>query len=88
MNTEIYFETLGETLTAFRAQIEKRGGGFVACVTDETIANEFAGGLKYEETRAASFALQTYKGRNTGKYASLSIYRMPSGRYELTAYIL
>lgn len=88
MNTEIYFDTLSATLEAFRAQTEKKGGKFVACVTDETIAEKFTGGVGYEQTISASFALQTYKGRNTGKYASLSIYRMPSGRYELTAYIL
>lgn len=88
MLNDTYFETLADALASFRQQIESRRGVFVACVTDEKIAEAFAGGVSYGQTRSASFALQTYKGRNTGKYASLSIYRMESGRYELTAYIL
>lgn len=45
------------------------------------------GGIPYEQSRDAHYKLLSYKGKLTRKYLHVSIYRMPSGSYELTKYI-
>lgn len=44
--------------------------------------------LNYLQTRTGDFALASRKGKPTRAYFHASIYRMDSGRYELTTYIL
>lgn len=44
--------------------------------------------LFYGQTRTASFSLEALNGKPTRKFFHVTIYRMDSGRYELTTYIL
>jgi hypothetical protein len=44
--------------------------------------------LNYGCTRSRSFALLTLRGKPTRKYFHVTIYRLDSGRYELTTYVL
>jgi len=44
--------------------------------------------LAYGTTRRGDFKLETIKGKPTGKFFHATIYRISSGRYELTTYIL
>lgn len=46
------------------------------------------GPVAYGETRAFNFEIATLKGKPTRKWFHISIYRLDSGRYELTTYIL
>lgn len=46
------------------------------------------GGIPYEQKRDAHYKLVAFKGKPTKKYLHVSIYRMPSGSYELTYYVL
>ncbi len=85
---EIYFETLGLAIRAFVAQIEQTGGDFLADLPAVTVAEAFNGGVSYGQTVARSFELTTFKGKPTKKWAHVTLYRMESGRYELTCYIL
>jgi len=82
-----YFETLGEALRAFVAQVFERG----AVLAENELANvaeKFNGGVSYGQSVSRSFELLTFKGKATRKGAHVSLYRMESGRYELTAYVL
>lgn len=45
------------------------------------------GGIPYEQKKDAHYKLLAYKGRPTKKYLHVSVYRMPSGNYELTCYV-
>lgn len=45
----------------------------------------FCGGIPYETSKTGTFALNTPKGR--GKWLQVTLYRMPSGRYEIVAYV-
>lgn len=45
------------------------------------------GGISYEQSREAHYKLLSYKGKPTRKYLHVTIYRMPSGNYELTMYV-
>ena len=84
-NSEIYFETLGEAVRAFVTQMFERK----AVLENEmdNIAAQFSGGVSYGQTVSRSFELLSYKGKVTKKYAHCVLYRMESGRYELTCYV-
>lgn len=56
-------------------------------VDENDIFNYSIGGISYEETKPGTITLYTAKGNQARKALQLSIYRMKSGRYELTAYI-
>lgn len=45
------------------------------------------GGINYEQKKDAHYKLLQYKGKPTRKYLHVSIYRMPTGRYEVTNYV-
>ena len=83
---EIYFETLGEAVRAFVSQTFAKGG----TLTENEQANiaEKIGPVSYGQTVSRSFELMDFKGKSTKKFAHVSLYRMESGRYELTCYIL
>ncbi len=81
----IYHETLGEAITQGHKNFTDRK----AIVTDRKEDERFVfGGLAYGETKEAHYPIETLKGKSTKKYAHMTIYRMESGRYELTTYIL
>lgn len=44
--------------------------------------------LNYGDARQGDFALELLRGRPTRKFFHVSIYRLYSGRYELTTYVL
>lgn len=44
--------------------------------------------LSYGDTRRISLKLETFQGKPTKKYFHVTIYRLDSGHYELTAYTL
>lgn len=46
------------------------------------------GGIYRGETKSFHFELERYKGKPTGKFLHVSIYRLESGRYELNCYYL
>jgi hypothetical protein len=80
-----YHETLGEVIEAIeRSAIELKA----ELVGEWRDVFEVGFSVAYEQTRYENFPLVSYKGRPTSKFFHASIYRMPSGRYELTTYIL
>lgn len=83
-NQDIYFETLSEALDAVRAKANAYG----LEVDEEDIWTYFGtGGIGYGETEQANLRLlQHGKPMSGNRFIHVSIYRMPSGRYELTAY--
>ena len=83
--SDTHFETLGEAIRSFIDQTEAKRAVFVN--VDE-ISSRFDGGVSYGQTVSRSFELLEYKGKKTKKYAHCVIYRMESGRYELTSYVL
>ena len=86
-SNEIYFETLGEAVRAFVAQTFDKGGVLVEN-EHAGVADAFNGGVSYGQTVSRSFELLSFKGKPTRKGAHVSLYRMESGRYELTCYVL
>jgi len=81
----MYYETLSETLSAALVNLAKRKGELSDGV-DFYEPFQY-GGIPYATTKSASFPLKTLKGKATRKAFSVSIYRMESGRYELTDYV-
>ena len=83
---QIYHETLSSAVNESLAEIALRG----AVLRDaEQITGVFEfGGLAYGQSKEAHAEIETLKGKRTHKFAHASIYRMESGRYELTVYIL
>ena len=81
---KIYFETLSEALEAHITSIQKEGGVFVENPEDMYM---FISPVGYGQTVQDHRELATLKGKKTKKYAHFSIYRMETGRYELTSYI-
>lgn len=81
----IYHETLGQAIEQGHKNFENSG----AVLVDHQEDTKFVyGGLAYGETKEAHYEIATLKGKKTKKYAHMTIYRMESGRYELTTYIL
>lgn len=84
-----YFPTLATACHAFVERVKEQGGAFL--VQTETLAHvcgQFSGGVSYGQTVSRSFELVTIKGKSTKKWAHVTLYRMESGNYELTAYVL
>ncbi len=88
MKSKPYAETLSESLDNAFAELKDRGA--VIAVDIEQHAREMFGdgGIRYNETRSANIPLVSYKGKATKKAGHITIYRMESGRYEQTNYIL
>jgi hypothetical protein len=82
----MYYETLSETLEAALGNLAKRKGE----LSDGVDFHEpfQYGGIPYGTYKSASFALSALRGKPTRKAFHVSIYRMESGRYELTDYVL
>lgn len=88
MSNGIYFETLGAAVFAFVENVKAQFGEFERENPEAEIAMAFNGGVSYGQTVSKSFELVSLKGKKTKKWAHISLYRMESGRYELTNYIL
>jgi hypothetical protein len=79
---EIYFETLRQALDSVRKKAENMGYE----VDEDRMNSEFgSGGISYETTKKATIPLKK-DGGDTKMGLRVSIYRMPSGKYELTMY--
>jgi hypothetical protein len=82
-NTNTYFDTQSGAVEAAIEDARKKGFE----VNDEDIPQQFLDGwVGYENNKSASMPI--YKnGKEQRKALQISIYRMPSGKYELTHYI-
>jgi len=87
---DTYFETLSQTLDYVREEAEKLGYE----LDEESLFFHFGtGGISYETTKNAVIELLKdgqpilgKSGRPLNRAMNISIYRMPSGKYELTSY--
>ena len=85
-----YHETLSQALDVVRDKAASMGFE----VDEDDIFRHFGtGGIRYEETKSANINLfkdgkpiMDRRGREMNRSLHVSIYRMPSGRYELTMY--
>jgi hypothetical protein len=83
-----FYETLAQTLDAVEAFMEKNQIVLDPQEHPEGVREPFQyGGIPYETTKDAHYKIVSMKGKPTRKYLHLSIYRMPTGRYELTQYV-
>lgn len=88
--SDTYFETLSEALDAVRQKVEQLGFE----VDEDAMFTQFGtGGIPYETEKSANIPLLMNgepildkRGREANRYIRVSIYRMSSGRYELTMY--
>ena len=89
-SSDTYFETLSAALDAVRAKAEQLGFE----VDEQSIWTSFGtGGIPYETEKSANIPLLQNgepildkRGKEANRYIRVSIYRMPSGKYELTMY--
>ena len=80
-----YFETFSQAIDAAVERAD-RDGAVLSKPTE--IWNLCQEPLFYGQYRQGDFQLDTLRGRGTKKYFHVVIYRLDSGRYELTAYVL
>jgi hypothetical protein len=85
-----YYETLSEALDSVRDMVNTLG---YELNEDELFTHFGTGGIPYETTKSATVSLLKNgepildkRGKELNRNIRISIYRMPSGRYELTAY--
>jgi hypothetical protein len=83
---DTYFPTLGQALEAFATKVENGKGVFAD--RDSVFSSCDGMGVPYGQTVSRDFALASLKGKATKKFAHFSLYRMESGTYELTSYVL
>lgn len=80
--SDIYYETLNAALDA---AVEKaRVKGYE--VDQDELFQFGIGGISYGQSKRYTFSL-TQNGQPSRRVLVVSIYRMPSGRYELTSYV-
>jgi hypothetical protein len=85
MSNNIYSETLSEAVVNLHAQIDERA----AVLAPEWSQNVYdKGHIAYGTTHTFDWPIVTLKAKATRKYFHASIYRMSSGRYEVTSYVL
>lgn len=89
-SNDTYFETLSEALDAVRQKAAKLG---LELDEDAIWTNFGTGGISYDTEKSANIPLLKNgepildkRGKEANRYIHVSIYRMPSGRYELTMY--
>ena len=80
-----YSDTLSETLEKFVSFVKTERAEF-----EEDPAEIFCffPPVNYNQTFSKSYPLKALNGKATKKYAHIVIYRMETGTYELTSYIL
>lgn len=89
-NNDTYFETLSQTLDAVRGKANAMGFE----LDEDSVWSSFGtGGISYGSTKSAVIPLLkdgqpilNKRGKDANRGISVSIYRMDSGRYELTMY--
>jgi|ERR1035437_701069 hypothetical protein len=81
---DTYFETLSAALDAVRERVEKKG----YTVDENEMFTQFGtGGINYLETKRATISLLRNGIPDKRRSVTIAIYRMDSGKYELTAYM-
>jgi len=81
---EIYFDTLSGALDAVRTMVGKKG----YTVDEDDMFTQFGtGGISYGVTKRANIGLLRDGIPQNRRNVTIVIYRMDSGKYELTAYI-
>lgn len=89
MSYRIYHETLSAALDEAAKTVENRNATLGNPNTREAIGAPFQfGGIPYGQTKSENYFVADLNGKKTKKYFHVSIYRMDSGRYELTCYFL
>ena len=81
----IYFDTLAQTVDAAVAEADQRGAVLARPTEAWALAQDHLACGLY---RRGDFQLAEFRGKPTKKYYHVVIYRLDSGRYELTAYVL
>lgn len=85
MEYAIYHETLSAALDEASSYATRKG----CVVAIRELYEPFNyGGINYGETKDSHATILSIDGNNTRKKFHTVIYRMDSGRYELTCYIL
>jgi len=83
--SNIYHDTFAGAIEAAATNAAKAGVVFHDLQWTADIARE---PVNYGETRRMSVPVFTYKGRVTRKHFQVVLYRLDSGTYELTTYVL
>ena len=84
-NYPLFHETLSAAVEAAHVYFAAIG----AVLASDTIREAFMfGGIPYGQTKEGHGEISTLRGKSTKKFAHVTIYRMDSGRYELTCYVL
>ena len=82
--TENYFDRLDQVREAIEARLIHAKAKLLA--PDHFFS--FTSGISYGTTAELHGELSEYNGRPTRKFAHASVYRLESGKYELTFYVL
>lgn len=82
--SNVYFETFA---AAIDGAIVAATAARVLLARPADVWNMCQEPLNYTSTRAASFEIERLRDKPTRKYFHVSLYRMDSGRYELTTYV-
>lgn len=81
---ETYHETLWNVTDEISKYVKKKGYAF----RDDPFLTISTGGVSYGNTKKGTDEVYLVKnGKSKGRYVFYSVYRMDSGRYELTMYI-
>ena len=78
-----YFETLSDAVYEAERRACAKGADF----DNLDLYEAFSGGVSYGQTVRAAIKLISYKGRASRMALTVVIYRVESGKYELTSYI-
>ena len=81
---DTYFETLSAALDAVREKVAKKG---FTVDEDQMFATFGTGGINYGETKRETISLLKNGVPDNRRSVTIAIYRMDSGKYELTAYL-
>lgn len=81
---DTYFETLSAALDAVKERVAKKG---YTVDEDEMFTQFGTGGINYLETKRATISLLRNGIPDKRRSVTIAIYRMDSGKYELTAYM-
>jgi hypothetical protein len=90
VDSDTYFETLSSALDHVRDEVGKMG---YTLDEDDVMFKLGTGGVSYGETKSATIPLLKdgqpivgKRGKDLNRGVHISLYRMPSGKYELTWY--
>src|ERR1035437_4744150 len=81
---DTYFETLSAALDTVREKVAKKG---YTVDEDEMFTQFGTGGINYLETKRATISLLRNGIPDKRRSVTIAIFRMDSGKYELTAYM-